>query len=85
MQRTADFSNYITHTVAKQTDCVFNDPTSLHTTVDMFDVYASSRVLPIERLFLIRQAAATRFLEWRDATYTVECKGQEAYSISHKG
>jgi hypothetical protein len=78
MQRTADFSNHIAHTFAKQTDRVFDNPTTFHTTVDMFDPYASSRQLLIERLLLFCQAATRWFLEWCDATYTIERKGQEA-------
>jgi hypothetical protein len=78
MQRTADFSDHITHTIAKQTDRVFDNPTALDTTVDMFDPYTSSRELLIERLFLIGQAAATWLLEWCDTTHAVEPKGQKA-------
>ena len=78
MQRAANFSNHITYTVTKETYRVFDNPTSLHTAVDMLDSYASSRELLIERFFLIGQAAATWFLERCDTTHTVEPKGQEA-------
>ena len=44
----------------------------------MLDSDASSRKLLIERLFLIRQAVATWFLEWGNATYALELKCQEA-------
>jgi len=77
MQRTTDFRNHITYTVAKQTDRVFDNPTALDTTVDMLDTHASPRKLLIERFLLFRQAAATWFLEWCDAPDTIEGKGQE--------
>ena len=78
MQRTADFSDHITHTVAKETDRVFDYPTALDTTVDMFDPYAPPRKLLVERLFVVCQAAATWFLEGRDTTHAIERKGQKA-------
>jgi hypothetical protein len=77
MQRTTDFSDHIAHTIAKQADRVFDNPTALHTTVDVFDPYLSSRQLLIECLFLIRQPTATWCLERRDTVDTVECKGQK--------
>jgi len=77
MQRTADFGNHIAHTFTKHTDCVIDNPASLHATIDMFDPYPASRQLLIEGLFFLRQAAATGFLEGSDTAHAIKGKGEK--------
>jgi hypothetical protein len=78
MQRTADFGNHIAHTFTKHTDCVFDNPATLHTTINMFDPYPSTSQLLIEGFFFIRQAAATWFLEWCNTAYAIQAKCEKA-------
>ena len=62
MQRTADFSDHITHTVAKQTDCVFDNPTALNATDDVLDQHSSPRNRTIFGFPFVREFLTTRFL-----------------------
>ncbi len=78
MKGTADFGDHITCSFPKDTNRVFDDPATLHTTVDVLDPHASPRKLLIEDLLFVGERATTRFLERCDALNTIERKCQEA-------
>ena len=78
MERTADFCNHIANILLKHPDGIFDDPTALHTAGDVLDSYAALRQLLVEGFLLVRQRPTTRFLEWCDATYSIDRERQEA-------
>jgi len=65
------FGDHITCSFPKDTNRVFDDPATLHTTVDVLDPHASPRKLLIEDLLFVGERATTRFLEMSSTFFSV--------------
>ena len=62
MERTADFHHQIADTRLPQADPIFDDATTLHTTVHMLDPQPTAVQRVVGHLLLPRELLATRFL-----------------------
>ena len=78
MERTADFCDHVACIVAKKTDSVFHDATTLDTTVDVFDPHPSACNLLVFRFLLVRELATPWFFRWHDHFDPVEREGEKS-------